>query len=55
MNSKITENKIILHSFRAFDFISKITISKCKIQTTKQDYIHGSVLSMYDTKTMFYS
>ena len=31
MNSKITDNKNIFHSFRAFDFISKITISKCKI------------------------
>ena len=53
MNSKITENKNIFHSFRAFDFISKIIISKYKIQTTNQGYVHGSVLSMYDTKTMF--
>ena len=55
MNSKIMENENIFQSFRAFDFISKIIISKCKNQATKQDYIHGSVLSIYDTKTMFYS
>ena len=54
INNKTMENKNIFSFFESFRFTSKIIISKCKIQTTNQEYIHGSVPNVYDTKTMFY-
>ena len=41
--------KTFFLSFKAFNLFLR-----SKIQTKIQEYIHGSVLSMYDTKTRFY-